>query len=159
MSTLLTVSGTATVLNSGAFTLTSGLITIPTGGSFAINRNAGFTIPKTGGFDITGGNLTTADLTITNEGLIRISDGTATFGNSSGNSVNTQVDGAFVVSGGNVNIAGRLYNSAAGTLALGIPSGITITNGTVILATAGNGLSNVGSLNVKIGRASWRERV
>jgi hypothetical protein len=47
-----------------------------------------------------------------------------------------------------VNIAGRLHNSAGGTLATGIPSGINISGGTINLATVGNGLSSTGALNV-----------
>ena len=107
-------------------------------------------IPESAGIEVNAGAvLNTGDFTITNEGLIRISSGTANFGNSSGNSVHTQVDGAFIVTGGTVNIAGRLENTASGFLINpSIPSGITISNGTVTLCKVGNGASSTGSLNV-----------
>lgn len=149
LNTTLTINGTTTVTSGGSLTLTSGLITIPAGGSFTVNPSSGITIPKLAGFDVTGGALTTGNLTITNEGLIRISSGTAAFGTNSGNTVHTQIDGAFIVTGGTVEIAGRLQNTAAGTLSPpGVDSGISISGGTVTLSKVGNGLSNVGSLNV-----------
>ena len=108
------------------------------------------TIPASAGIEVNSGVLNTGDFSITNEGLIQITGGTANFGNSTGNEVHTQVDGAFIVTGGAVNIAGRLYNSAAGTLSPpgGITSGISISGGIITLATVGNGLSSTGSLNV-----------
>ena len=150
LTTTLTINGTATVLSSGGLTMTSGLVTIPAGGSFTVNPASGLSIPAIAGFEVNGGSLTTGNFSISNRGLIRISDGTVTFGTISGNSVSTLVDGVFEVSGTSVvNIAGRLENTAGGTLApLGIPSGINISGGTVTLATQGNGLDNIGSLNV-----------
>ncbi|MBV5312944.1 MAG: hypothetical protein JZU47_06590, partial [Prolixibacteraceae bacterium] len=149
LTTTLTISGTTTVTNGGSLLMNSGLITIPAGGSFTVNPSSALNIPITAGFDLTGGALNTGNFTITNEGLIRITSGTANFGTNSGNSVHNQVDGAFIVSGGTVNIAGRLENSASGTLVPpGVTSGISISGGTVTLATVGNGLTNVGSLNV-----------
>ncbi|BBE18698.1 internalin [Aquipluma nitroreducens] len=109
------------------------------------------TIPKSAGLEVnSGGKLVTQDFTINNKGLIRINSGTANFGNSTGNSVETNTDGAFIVEGGGtVNIAGRLHNSASGTVfGTSYTSGITISSGTVTLSTKGNALSNVGSLNV-----------
>ena len=88
---------------------------------------------------------------ITNEGLIRVVNGTANFGTQSGNSVNTQVDGAFVVEGGTVNIAGRLHNSAGNSttfLGTSYEVGLTISGGVVNLATVGNGSSDTGSLDI-----------
>ena len=151
LSTLITISGSTSISSGGSLTLTGGLITIPIGGSFAINPSSGLSIPNTAGFDITGGTLSTGNFTITNAGLIRISSGTATFGTASGNEVHTKTDGAFIVAGGTVDIAGRLYNSASGTLdptGLALTSGITITGGTVTLCKVGNGESSTGSLNV-----------
>jgi len=106
------------------------------------------TIPKTAGLVVSGGTLNTGNFSIENEGLIQVISGAANFGTNSGNSVHTQIDGAFIVSGGIVGIAGRLENTASGTLAPGVPSGISISNGTITLAKVGNGLSSVGSLNV-----------
>ncbi|WP_372931914.1 HYR domain-containing protein, partial [Mariniphaga sediminis] len=149
LSATLNIGGNVTVGSGGSLTLNGGLVTINSGGSFTIDPSSGITIPSTAGFDVAGGTLTTGDFTITNEGLIRITSGTANFGTDSGNAVNNQVDGAFIVSNGTVNISGRLHNSASGTLTPpGVSSGIHISGGTVTLATVGNGLSSVGSLNV-----------
>ncbi|WP_319479816.1 HYR domain-containing protein [uncultured Draconibacterium sp.] len=129
----------------GNYTFTSGLLELTTG-TYALS--SAFSLPKAAGIHVNGATINTGDYTITNEGLIRITSGTANFGNSTGNAVHTQTDGAFEVSGGTVNIAGRLENSAGGTLVTGIPSGINISGGTINLATVGNGLSGTGALNV-----------
>jgi hypothetical protein len=149
MSTLLNITDDITVSSGGSLVMNGGLVTIGSGNSLSLEFSNGVTIEETAGFDVTGGTLTTGNFTITNEGLIRVSAGTANLGTSSGNSVNNQFDAAFIVSGGNVNIAGRLHNSASGTLnPPNVSSGIHITGGTVTLSTAGQSLSNVGSLNV-----------
>ena len=149
LTTTLTISGTTTVTSGGSLIMNSGLVTIPATGSFTVLPHSLLTINKPAGFDITGGTMTTDNFSITNEGLIRISSGTANFGNSSGNSVHTLIDGAFIVSGGTVNIAGRLENTAAGTLnPIGVNSGISISGGTITLSTVGNGLNSTGSLDV-----------
>nr|WP_321354186.1 HYR domain-containing protein [uncultured Draconibacterium sp.] len=109
--------------------------------------NINNTIPSTSGLRVSGGTLTTGYYSIINEGLIEVTSGTATFGTGSGNTVHTQIGGAFIVSGGTVNIAGRLENTTGGTLA-GYPSGININGGTITLATAGNNESGTGSLDV-----------
>jgi len=109
--------------------------------------NANNTIPSTSGLRVSGGILTTGYYSIINEGLIEVTSGGATFGTGIGNRVHTQIDGAFIVSGGTVNITGRLENTAGGTLA-GYPSGINISGGIITLATAGNNESGTGSLDV-----------
>nr|WP_319998669.1 HYR domain-containing protein [uncultured Draconibacterium sp.] len=134
-----------TAVSLGNYTFISGLLKLTTG-SYTLSSS--FSIPKAAGIHVNGATLNTGDYTITNEGLIRITSGTANFGNSTGNTVHTQTDAAFEVGGGTVNIAGRLENSAGGTLATGIPSGINISGGTINLATIGNGLSGTGALNV-----------
>jgi hypothetical protein len=145
----LTINGNNSVTSGGSLTMTSGLVSIPEGGSFSVNTAAGLTIPSVAGFDITGGTLSTGKYTFNNEGLIRISSGMADFGAASGNGLHISSEGAFVVSGGTVNIAGALYNSASGTIASpGITSGINITGGTVFLCSFGNRLSTMGSLYV-----------
>ncbi len=109
--------------------------------------NPNNTIPSTAGIRISGGTLTTGYYSIINEGLIEVTSGSATFGTGSGNSVHIQTDGAFIVTGGTVDIAGRLENTAGGTLS-GYPSGINISGGIITLATAGNNESGTGSLDV-----------
>ena len=109
--------------------------------------NSNNTIPSTAGIRVSGGTLTTGYYSIINEGLIEVTSGSATFGTGSGNSVHIQTDGAFIVTGGTVDIAGRLENTAGGTLS-GYPSGINISGGIITLATAGNNESGTGSLDV-----------
>ena len=148
LSNLVNINGNISVSSGGSLAMDGGLITIPNGSSLTLNFSNGITIKKTAGFDITGGTLTAGNFTITNEGLIRINSGTANFGTQSGNSVNNQYNAAFIVSGGIVNMAGRLHSSATGTLAPGINSGIHVSGGTTTLSTVGQGLSGTGSLNV-----------
>ncbi|WP_320111172.1 HYR domain-containing protein [Draconibacterium orientale] len=109
--------------------------------------NSSNTIPSTSGLRVSGGTLTTGYYSIINEGLIEVTSGKAIFGTGSGNSVHIQIDGAFIVTGGTVEIAGRLENTAGGTLS-GYPSGINITGGIITLATAGNNESGTGSLDI-----------
>ncbi|MGQ7868175.1 beta strand repeat-containing protein, partial [Sunxiuqinia sp. sy24] len=153
VSSIIAVNSDITVNN---LQLEKGLLQV-NGGTTTITRlnNPGITTPTSvisakAGLEVnTGGTITTGDFTINNKGLIRVNGGTANFGNSSGNSVETNTDGVFEVSDGTVNIAGRLHNSAGGSLVPpGIPSGINISGGIITLATEGNGLGNTGSLNV-----------
>ncbi|NLN30414.1 MAG: hypothetical protein GX158_04135, partial [Bacteroidales bacterium] len=149
LATTLTINGNTTVSGGGSLTLNGGLIKIPGSASLSCEYSRELKIPATSGFEVTGGSLSTGNFSITNNGLIRVTSGTANFGTNSGNSVHTQVDGAFIVKNGTVNIAGRLENTARGTLEpLGLSSGITVSGGEVTLSTVGNGLSNTGSLNV-----------
>ena len=129
-------------------TFTNGVLDIESGTTDIVNIvNPDNTIPSTSGLRVSGGTLTTGYYSIINEGLIEVTSGAATFETGSGNSVQTQVDGAFIVSGGTVDIAGRLENTAGGTLS-GYPSGININGGIITLATTGNNESGTGSLDV-----------
>ncbi|WP_346861882.1 HYR domain-containing protein [uncultured Draconibacterium sp.] len=149
ISTTLNITGDVTVSSGGLLTINSGLVAIASGGSLDLAYSSGLTIPSIAGFEVNGGTLSTGNFTVTNNGLIRVNSGTATFGINSGNTVHTQNTGAFIVSNGTVNIAGRLESTADGILnPPGVNSGITISGGTVTLSTAGNNLSGVGSLNV-----------
>ena len=147
LSAKLTITSNLTISN---LTLNFGVLEI-TGGTTTINDivNKDNTIPSTCGFIVAGGTLNTKNFTLENEGLIRIISGTASFGTQSGNSVHTQIDGAFEVAGGNVFVAGRLENTAGGYLVKPtIPSGLNITGGTITIGTVGNELSSKGTLDV-----------
>ncbi len=129
-------------------TFDSGVLDIENGTTdIADIANPNNRIPSSSGLRVSGGRLTTGYYSIINEGLIEVTSGAAVLGTGSGNSVHTQVDGAFIVSGGTVDIAGRLENTAGGTLS-GYPSGINISGGIITLATAGNNESGTGSLDV-----------
>jgi len=137
-----------TVSCSHTLNMTNGLLKF-TSGTINLNCNSAFTINKPSGIWVAGATLNTGGFTITNEGLVRISSGTATFGTQSGNSVHTQIDGAFEVIGGNAFIAGRLENTAGGYLVNPvIPSGLNISGGNVTVGTVGNGASSAGTLDV-----------
>nr|WP_319998671.1 HYR domain-containing protein [uncultured Draconibacterium sp.] len=129
-------------------TFINGVLDIESGTTDIVNIvNPDNTIPSTSGLRVSGGTLTAGYYSIINEGLIEVTSGAATFETGSGNSVHTQVDGAFIVSGGTVDIAGRLENTAGGTLS-GYPSGINISGGIITLATTGNNESGTGALDV-----------
>ncbi len=141
----LTVQSDITI---GNLTFTNGVLDVNSGTTIISDiANADNTIPATSGLRISGGTLNTGYYSITNDGLIEVTSGTANFGTGPGNSVHTQIDGAFIVSGGNVNIAGRLENTAGGTLS-GYPSGITVSGGTINLCTSGSGATGAASLMV-----------
>ncbi|MCW0485000.1 beta strand repeat-containing protein, partial [Gaoshiqia sediminis] len=147
VSSVVTVSSDIVIEN---LSLVNGLLSV-TSGTTDIKGMAD--IPQTAGLELNGSaaNLITRDFTITNKGLIHIVDGVATFGNSSGNSVNTSVDGAFVMEGGTANIAGRLHNAAGDDdvfLGTSYEVGVTISGGTLNLATKGNGSNDTGSLDI-----------
>ena len=133
----------------GNLTFNNGVLNVNSGGTATITNitNNNNIIPSTSGLVVSGGTLNTGNYTILNQGLILVTSGTANFGTDSGNSVHTEIDGVFRVTGGTVNIAGRLENTAGGTLGF-YQSGITIleSTGTTIinLSTVGNGASGVG---------------
>ncbi|WP_321370370.1 HYR domain-containing protein [uncultured Draconibacterium sp.] len=145
VTTDLTVQSDITITD---LTFVNGVLDIQSGTTdIADIVNTSNTIPPTSGLRVSGGILNTGYYSIINEGLIEVTSGTANFGTGSGNSVHTQTDGAFIVSGGEVNIAGRLENTAGGTLA-GYPSGLNVSGGTVNLCTEGNGSSGNASLMI-----------
>ncbi|MDD4226583.1 MAG: Ig-like domain-containing protein [Mariniphaga sp.] len=145
----LNIKGKVTISSGGSLNLNSGRMVVCQEGVLLCEFNKKTTIPKNAGLEVDGGTLSTGRFSVTNNGLIRIHSGKASFGTHSGNSIHNQLSGAFIVSGGKVKIAGRLENTARGTIdQLNLPSGIHISGGEITLNTAGNGLSHVGSLNV-----------
>lgn len=121
--------GGGALSNSGTLTVSNGLFQISSG-VFQIGGNTGPTITNNAGIWVDGGTFNSGgNYSTTNNGLIRISAGTANFGNSSGNELQTATNGELEISGGIVNIAGRLINTAGST---------TITGGTINLSTAGH---------------------
>jgi hypothetical protein len=78
-------NSSAAISNTGTLSITNGLFEITTG-TFQFGGNAQVNIPATGGIWIHGGALLGGNFTVVNDGWIRVSSGTANFGNSSGNS-------------------------------------------------------------------------
>lgn len=148
VNSIIEANGGGALSNTGSLTIIHGLFKMTTG-TFKFGGNSLVTIPASGGIWVNGAIFNSGDYSITNEGLIRVTTGIANFGTQSGNSVHTQFNGVFEVIGGTVNIAGRLENTAGGTLPeTEIKSGITISGGTVTLSTVGNGEADTGTLDV-----------
>ena len=136
--TILDVNGTVTQTN--VLTFTNGLLRIPTGGSWTKTGN-GPTIGATSGLHVNGGTFTQNGASITNNGLFKTTTGTATIGNSSGNSITNQSGSSFIIDGGGtVNIAGRMEATGSGSF--------NQSAGTLNVCTSGNGSSTLGSIDM-----------
>jgi hypothetical protein len=110
---------------SGNLTLTNGLFKL-THASAMAQFNTGPTIPSTAGIWINGGTLNGGNFSYTNNGLVRVLAGAATFGTNNGNVLTNGSAGRLVMAGGTLSVSGRLINSG-GT--------ITITGGTIKITT------------------------
>ncbi len=130
-----TISNTSTT----ALTLTNGLLRINSGGVLNL-PNAAQTITATSGIEVTNGIINGGNATLNNDGFFRLNSGTVNIGTAAGNSWQNRSNSVFVVSGGTMNIAGRLMFTAANTLA-------SITGGTINLCTVGN-TATTGSFNM-----------
>ena len=138
-STLLEINSAVTISTGGKLTLANGLLKVNTGGSLICYHNYRIDIPSSGGIHINGGSLTTGDFSIFNNGLFKITSGSATLGQDTGNSIQTETGGTLQIDGGNIGIAGRLVNTT------GIAS---ISGGTINLATNGNASSTLASFDM-----------
>ncbi|MBW8332176.1 MAG: hypothetical protein K0M40_09165, partial [Prolixibacteraceae bacterium] len=112
---------------SGIFKLASGAIPF----SNPVFSAGSYTIPASGGFELSNANatITGQNGTVTNQGKIIVSSGTYNIGTASGNSSLTSNDGTFAQSGGTINIAGR-FKTGGGNC--------NISGGTMNIATIGN---------------------
>ena len=137
--TLLEINGTATILSGGLLTMTSGLLQINALGDLDCNHNTQINISTAAGIHVNGGNFSTGDFSVNNNGLFQVSSGTATLGADTGNSLQTGTNGTFQMDGGTLNIAGRLVNTA-GTA--------NITGGTINLSTLGHASSTLASFEM-----------
>ncbi|CAN1485147.1 Fibronectin type III [Flavobacteriaceae bacterium] len=139
-------NGVGALSNTGTITMTSGLFKMTTG---TFKFSSGPTIPNSAGIWINGATLNSGAFSYTNNGWIKVSSGTATFGTGPANAVNNQNTGYFEVTGGNVNLSGRLNNSANGTANTGvIGTGVAISGGTLTLSTAGNSNGTTAAFNM-----------
>src|SRR6185369_5081654 len=140
-----TVQGTTTDgAPSGFLTLTNGTLKIS--GTFSGTHRT-FTVPNyvigaTTGFWLNNPNYTVAAQasTPTNNGLLRLTQGTFNMGNASGNAMGAGTGAVFTIEGGTLNLAGRLLTSNAITY--------TQTGGTVNVTTVGNSTNNAGGLDL-----------
>jgi hypothetical protein len=108
-----------------------------------IRTSTSYSIPALGGVWLNNPNFTVSGLggSPTNNGLLRISQGTYNIGTASGNSMTSGSGAVYTIEGGALNVAGRLYPANA----------YTQTNGTVTVNTVGNTSTTVGSFHMVSG--------
>ena len=139
-----TVQGANTV---GFLSITNGTFKISGTGTFSnpVFNSAAYTIPATGGFWLDNPNYTVAGLngSPTNNGLLRVSQGTFNVGTSSGNAMGAGAGAIFTVEGGTVNFAGRLNTANAVTY--------TQSAGTVNITTVGNSSNSLAGFGLSSG--------
>lgn len=131
------------------YTHTSGTLRI--GGSFSFSNpvymSSGYDIPATGGFWLNNAGFIVTGLagSPSNNGLLRLSNGTYNIGTTASHAMGAATGAVFLIEGGTMNVSGRL-NTANGVT--WIQSGATVNISTVGNATSntpGFGLSNTGS--------------
>jgi hypothetical protein len=138
-----TVQGVTTDV-AGFLTLTNGTLKIS--GTFtATNRvfnAAAYTIGATTGFWLNNPNFNVAaqNGSPTNNGLLRISQGTFNVGTVAGSAMGAGAGAVFTVEGGTSNFSGRLNSASAVTY--------TQTAGTVNVCTVGNASANTASFGL-----------
>ncbi|MGI8599779.1 MAG: beta strand repeat-containing protein, partial [Chitinophagaceae bacterium] len=126
-------NGAGLISNQNNLTINGGVLKITTG-NFQFIGNTTQTIPQTGSIWVNGGTFT-SQYSVTNEGVFRISNGTANIGTLSGHflEANRAGSGAFnpqvLIEGGSFNVAGRLTITDY--------SSIVMTGGTVVLNRIG----------------------
>jgi len=132
-------NGAGAISNSNNITITNGLFKMTTG-TFQFIAPAP-TIPPSGGVWLNGATLNVVGTSLTNNGLTKISSGTANIGSISGNELTTRTGGTLQIEGGTVNITGRLVNTEGTAL---------ITGGTINLSTIGHSSSTLGSFHMSL---------
>jgi hypothetical protein len=138
-----TVQGVTTDV-AGFLTLTNGTLKIS--GTFNVTNRvftaAAYTIPATGGFWLNNPNFNVAGQngSPTNNGLLRITQGTFNVGTASGNAMGAGAGAVFTIEGGTSNFTGRLNSASAVTY--------TQTAGTVNVSTVGNASANIASFGL-----------
>ncbi len=141
-----TVQGVTTDV-AGYLTLTNGTFKIS--GSFSgTNRvftTAAYTIGATTGFWLNNPNYTVAGQngSPTENGLLRISQGTFNIGTATGNSLGFSTGSTIIVEGGMVNAAGRFGVAAAANAIT-----YTQTAGVITVCTIGNASTTLGSFDL-----------
>lgn len=152
IATTLDVNGpglVSTTVDAATTSILNGLLRInssPTLGAFTkvAATSGGIQIASTAGIHVNGGIFTSnSNGSIANTGLFRVTSGTATIGNTSGNSLTTSgiTTGLFDMQNGTLSVAGRLVNTAGSA---------SITGGTITLNTIGNTSTSEGSFDMSL---------
>ncbi len=141
-----TVVGGWLVMANGTLKL-SGTFT----GTSRVFAAAAYTIPASFGFWLNNPNYTVAGQagSATNNGLLRISQGTFNVGTATGNAMGFATGSTTVVEGGAVNATGRFGVTAAGNAITYAQSG-----GTITVCTIGNASATLGSFDLGTSIAS-----
>lgn len=148
------VSGGSGMSMSGQLTLTNGMLKL-THASATAEFNASVTTSSTSGLWINGGSFCTSSAvggdclgvySVTFNGLLRITAGSASFGSASGNDLEINDASSLglaildIQNGITLDVAGRLFINNGGSM--------TMTAGDVTLCTVGTALANSGSFHV-----------
>ena len=112
----------------GDITFTSGTMQVNSGVTVNCTHNAGFTIEQPAGLRVLG-TFSSGAFSIDNKGVFEVAGGTANLGTVAGNSLTIRSTGDFILSSGQVNIAGRFDLSGGDA---------TISGGTMNINTVGN---------------------
>jgi uncharacterized repeat protein (TIGR01451 family) len=146
--TSFTVRGVTTdTVVGGWLVMTNGTIKIS--GTFTgtsrVFATAAYTIPVSFGFWLNNPNYTVAGQagSATNNGLLRISQGTFNVGTATGNAMGLSTGSTAIIEGGAVNATGRFGVAAAGNAIT-----YTQTGGTLTVCTIGNASATLGSFDL-----------
>ncbi len=125
-------------LTSGIFNLATGVTTTPFAGNVTVPFAGGLRVNNSSAIlNTTGGSITVA-------GELRVMNGTLNIGNAADNNLISN-GGVIVLSGGAINIAGRLEQSSSYAL-----TNLTVSSGTLILNTTGSTSATNAPFNMNV---------
>jgi hypothetical protein len=141
---VITLAGTANplVLTRGIFKLSSNSVITPFTSSRTLSANTGLWIAN--------GTVSPANLSITLNGLLRVTGGTLNIGANNNNSLLNGATGRIHIEGGTINVAGRLARS--GTTSFGT---FSMTNGLLNVVTVGSTSTTVPGIDIGGTSSNW----
>ncbi|HAH24568.1 MAG TPA: hypothetical protein DCL77_12595, partial [Prolixibacteraceae bacterium] len=142
ISTLLEITGPVNLAQGGKLILVNGLVKINRGGSLSVNQRTRLEIPSSAGIHLNGGFFASDNFSIYNQGLFRVSQGTALLGEAEGRSLETGPGGIFQMEGGSMSTIGNLV-IADGTA--------NLSGGTITISTDGKAISSLAGFDVSAG--------
>jgi hypothetical protein len=129
-------------LTRGIFKLSSSSIITP----FTSNR----TLSANAGLWLANGTVTPRNLSITLNGVLRVTGGTLNIGTNNNNSLLNGATGRIFVEGGTINVAGTLARS--GTTSFGT---LSMTNGLLNVVTVGSTSASVPGIDISGTSSNW----
>jgi hypothetical protein len=141
---VITLAGTANplVLTRGIFKLSSNSIITPFTSSRTLGPNVGLWIAN--------GTITPRNLSITLNGLLRVTGGTLNIGTNNNNSLLNGATGRIFIEGGTINIAGPLARSVTTTFGT-----LSMTNGLLNVVTVGSTSTTVPGIDISGTSSNW----